>query len=100
MQHKPARKDMRTSIQSKPTINDISKIIPLEVVERENSLIQPPADSYHKAHDFVTRFNSWHSGKLTLPNPEIYEKNFTTTMSTKEWIRLRDELKLSESDDQ
>ena len=48
-------------------MNDISKITPLEVVERENSLIQPPADSYNKAHNFVMRFNSWHSGKLTLP---------------------------------
>jgi hypothetical protein len=101
MQHKPTRKDMPTSIQSKPTMSDIPKIpLPEDVKRVNNNPVQPPADSYDKAHNFVTRFNSWRSGKLTLPNPDIYEKNFETPMSMKEWIRLRDELKLSESDDQ
>jgi hypothetical protein len=100
MQHKPTRKDMRTSIQSKPTMSHIPKIPPPEDVERvNNNPVQPPADSYDKAHNFVTRFKSWRSGKLTVPNPEIYEKNFTAPMSFKEWIRLSNELKLSESKD-
>ena len=99
MRPKPTRKDIRESIQSKPTTNDTRKITPPEDVERENNnLVQPREDSYDKAHDFVTRFNSWRSGKLTLPNSYPYEKQFT--MSIKEWIKLRDELKLSESDDQ
>jgi hypothetical protein len=57
-------------------------------------------DSYDKAHDFVTRFNSWRSGELNQPNPDSYGKNFTTQMSGKDWIRLSKELKLSENDDQ
>jgi hypothetical protein len=65
-----------------------------------NNPIQPPEDSYAKAHDFVTRFNSWRSGELNVPNPDGYEKNFATQISTKEWIRLSKELKLSENNDQ
>src|SRR5207248_7423630 len=100
MRPKPTRKDIRENIQSKPTTNDIRKITPPEDVERENNNpVQPREDSYDKAHDFVMRFNSWRSGKLTLSNSYLYdyEKKFTTPMSTKEWIKLRDELKLSES---
>jgi hypothetical protein len=101
MPAKPTRKDIRESIQSKPTTNDIRKITPPEDAERENNNpFQPREDSYDKAHDFVTRFNSWRSGKLTQSNSYPYEKKFTTPMSTKEWIKLTDELKLSESDDQ
>jgi hypothetical protein len=100
---RPKRKDIRESIQSKPTTNYIRKTTPPEDVERENNNpVQPREDSYDKAHNFVTRFNSWRSGKLTLLNSYLYdyEKKFTTLMSTKEWIKLRDELNLSESDDQ
>jgi hypothetical protein len=110
MRPKPTRKDIRESIQSKPTTNDIRKITPPEGmrkitppkdVERENNNpVQPRENSYDKAHDFITRCNSWRSGKLTLSNSYRYEKKFTTPMSTKEWIKLSNELKLSESDDQ
>ena|SRR5947209_4692848 len=73
---------------------------PEDVEMESNNQIQPPEDSYAKAYDFVTRFNSWRSGELNLPNPDSYEKNFATQMSTKEWIRLSKELKLSENNDQ
>ena len=87
-------------MQSKPTTNDTRKITPPEDVEREdNNQVQPRQDSYDKAHDFVTRFKSWRSGKLTLPNPYLYDKKFTTQMSTKEWLKLGNELNLFESDD-
>jgi len=103
MRPKPTRKDIRESIQSKPTTNDIRKIPPPEDVERENNNpVRPREDSYDKAHDFVTRFKSWRSGKLTLSNSyrHDFEKMFTTPMSTKEWIKLTHELNLSESDEQ
>ena len=101
MQSKPTSKDIGKSIQLKPTTNDIRKTTAPEDVEMEsNNPIQPPEDSYAKAYDFVTRFNSWRSGELNLPNPDSYEKNFATQMSTKEWIRLSKELKLSENNDQ
>jgi hypothetical protein len=91
MRPKPTTKDIRESIQSKPTTNDIQKITSLEDDERENNNpAQPPENSYDKAHDFITRF--------TLSNSYPYEKKFT--ISTKEWIKLTDELKLSESNDQ
>ena len=91
MQPKPTRKDIRESIQSKPTTNDIRKITPPQDAERENNNpAQPREDSYDKAHDFITRF--------TLSNSYPYEKKFT--MSTKEWIKLTHELKLSERNDQ
>jgi hypothetical protein len=94
MRPKPTGKDIRESMQSKPTTNDIRKITPPEDVERENNNpVQPSEDSYDKAHDFVTRFN-------TLLHSRLYEKKFMTLMSTKEWIKLSNELKLSESDDQ
>jgi hypothetical protein len=96
MRPKPTRKDIRESIQSKPTTS--RKITPPEDAERENNPVQPRNDSYDKAHDFVTRFDGWHSGKLAPPNSYPYAKKFT--MSTKEWIKLSSELKLSESDDQ
>jgi hypothetical protein len=96
MRPKPTRKDIRESIQS-----NIRKITPPGDVERENNNpVQPREDSYAKAHDFATRFYSWRSGKLTLSNPHLYERKFTTPMSTKEWIKLSDELNISESDDQ
>jgi len=101
MQSKPTSKDIGKSIQLKPTTNDIRKVMPPEDDERENNNpVQPREDSYDKAYDFVTRFHSWRSGKLTLSNSSLYEKKFTTPMSTKEWIKLSDELKLSESNDQ
>jgi hypothetical protein len=90
IQSKPTKKDIRESLESKPTTNDIGKITP----------VQPREDSYAKAYDFVTRFNSWRSGNPTLLNSDLYERKFTTPMSTKEWIKLSGELKLSESDDQ
>jgi hypothetical protein len=99
MRPKPTRKDIRESIQSKPTTNDIRKITPPEDVERENNPVQPRGDSYDKAHDFITRFNSWNSRKRDWSKLNLYEKKFTTPMSTKEWIKLSNELKLSESDD-
>ena len=99
MRPKPTRKDIRESIQSKPTTNDSRKITPPEDVENNNP-VQPGENSYNKAYDFVTRFESWRSGKLTQSNSYLYEKNFTTQMSMKEWFNLRDELKLSESEDQ
>ena len=101
MRPKPTTNDIRESMQSKPTTNDIRKITLSEDVERENNNpVQPREDSYDKAHDFVTRFKSWWSGKLTLSNSGLYERKFTTPMSTKEWIKLRNELKLSENNDQ
>src|SRR3954452_11868361 len=76
MQSKPTSKDIGKSIQLKPTTNDIRKTTAPEDVEMEsNNPIQPPEDSYAKAYDFVTRFNSWRSGELNLPNPDSYEKN-------------------------
>ena len=93
MRPKPTRKDIRESLESKP------KIKAREDVEKENNNpVQPREDSYAKAYDFVTRFNSWRSGKSTLSNSDLYERKFTTPMSTKEWIKLSGELKLSESD--
>ena len=89
MRPKPTRKDIRESIQSKPTTNDIRKITPPEDVEREdNNQVQPRQDSYDKARDFITRFKSWHSGKLALSNSYLYDKKFTTQMSTKGWLKL------------
>jgi len=99
MRPKPTRKDIRESIQSKPTTNDIRKITPPEDVERENNPVQPREDSYGKAHDFITRFNSWNSRKRDWSKSYLYDKKFTIPMSTKEWIKLSNELKLSESDD-
>jgi hypothetical protein len=88
MRPKPTRKDIRESIQSKPTTR---KITPPEDAERENNNpAQPREDSYDKVHDFITRF--------ALSNSYPCEKKFT--MSTKEWIKLTHELKLSESNDQ
>jgi hypothetical protein len=96
MRPEPTRKDIRESIQSKPTTNDTRKITPPEDVERENkNPVQPREDSYAKAHDFITRFNSRRSS-----NSYLYDKKFTTSMSMKEWIKLSNELNLSESDDQ
>jgi hypothetical protein len=89
-------KDIRKSV--KPTLKDTITLP--EYVKREINLVQPYAGSVDKAYDFVTRFNNWRSGKLTLQNPNIYEKNFVTQMSTKEWIELEDKLKLSESNQQ
>jgi hypothetical protein len=42
--------------------------------ERNNATL-PPTDSYNKVHGFITRFNWWRSGKLLLPNVDVYEKN-------------------------
>ncbi|OCK89387.1 uncharacterized protein K441DRAFT_667821 [Cenococcum geophilum 1.58] len=92
-------------MRPKPTPNEITpkkitsqKITSPEHVEGEkDSPVLPPADSYNKAHDFITGFNSWRPRRLPLP--AIYEKNFATQMSTKEWMRFSDELNLSESDD-
>jgi hypothetical protein len=101
MQSKSTTKDIGKSIQLKPTTNDIRKTTAPDDVEVEsNNPVQPPEDSYAKAHDFVTRFNSWRSGELNVPNPDSYERNFATQMSAKEWIRLSKELKLSENNDQ
>jgi hypothetical protein len=101
MRPKPTRKDIRESVQFKPTTNDIRKITPPEDVDRENNNpVQPRGDSYAKAHDFITSFNSWHSRKPNWSNSYLYNRKFTTPMSTKEWIKLSHELKLSESDDQ
>ncbi|XTI95191.1 hypothetical protein V2W45_1444592 [Cenococcum geophilum] len=93
------------NMRPKPTPNEITpkkitsqKITSPEHVEGEkDSPVLPPADSYNKAHDFITGFNSWRPRRLPLP--AIYEKNFATQMSTKEWMRFSDELNLSESDD-
>jgi hypothetical protein len=96
MRPEPTRKDIRESIQSKPTTNDTRKITPREDVKRESkNPVQPREDSYAKAHDFITRFNSRRSS-----NSYLYDKKFTTSMSMKEWIKLSNELNLSESDDQ
>lgn len=96
IQSKPTSKDIGKSMLSKPATNDIRKTTASE----SSNPIQPPEDSYAKAYDFITHFNSWRSGELNQPNPDSYGKNFTTQMSTKEWMRLSKELKLSESDDQ
>jgi hypothetical protein len=93
------RKDIRRSVQLEPTSKDSQIITPPENVERETNTVLPHVDSVDKAYDFVTRFNSWHSGKLTLPDPNVFEKNFVTPMTTEKWIKLKDKLKLSESDD-
>jgi hypothetical protein len=95
MRPKPTRKDIRESIQSKPTTNDTRKITPPEDVERENkNPVQPREDSYAKAHDFITSFNSRRS-----LNSDLYDKKLTTSMTMKEWIKLSNELNLSESND-
>jgi hypothetical protein len=94
------RKDIRRSVQLKPTPKDTLTITPPEDVEREIKPVLPHVDSVDKAYDFVMRFNNWHSSKLTLPDPNIFEKNFVTPMTTEKWIMLKEKLKLSESDDQ
>ncbi|KAN0076121.1 hypothetical protein V8E54_006263 [Elaphomyces granulatus] len=72
----------------------------IKASETIESPAQLPSDSYAKAHEFVTRFNNWRSGDLTLQNPEIYEKNFSIQLSANEWANLRDNLGLSENNDQ
>src|SRR5262249_40721602 len=89
----------------KPNTNDIRKVtpeklMPQKVMPPEHSPVLPPADSYQKAHNFITGFNKWRSGKLPLPNSGVYEKRFATQLPAKAWIKLRDELKLSENEDQ
>jgi len=76
------------------------RITPPEDIEKEiNNPVKPPADSYSKAHNFITRFNSWRSGKLTLSDSHLYEENFAIQVSAKDWTRLSSDLKLFEHDD-
>jgi hypothetical protein len=55
---------------------------------------------YEQAREAVDQFKAWHSGTRVGPgSSETYEGNFSTKMREREWIRLKNDLDIFETDE-
>jgi hypothetical protein len=81
-------RSVNTSRKSSPAANEVS-----------HAEYKSP---YDQARHYVERFNLWNNQKTsTLATPDeinLYEKPFSLKMSFDDWIKLRDDLQIFETD--
>ena len=69
------------------------------VQEEQHVVVKEFKSSYDQAREYVERFNDLHSRAGTmLGSLDVYEKTFSVEMTMKEWIKLRDDLNVFETD--
>ena len=82
--------------KTSPAANDISH------VESQRAIVAHHKSPYDQARRYVERFNLWKNQKTSiLATPDevnLYEKPFSLKMSFDDWIKLRDDLQIFETD--
>lgn len=89
---------------STPRLNPVRNITPPEgkatLGEEQCAVVKEFKSPYDQAREYVDRFKNWRSGaKIKSGSLEVYESNLSIKMSIKEWIRLRNDLNISETDE-
>ncbi|KAI9765673.1 MAG: hypothetical protein M1840_007231 [Geoglossum simile] len=68
--------------------------------EEQCAVVKEFKSPYDQARESIDHFKNWHSGAKIKPGSlEDYESNLSMKMSIKEWIRLKDDPNISETDE-
>lgn len=96
---KEPRAVMKESKLPHSHLRDITLPEVTTLVQEQHAVVKESKSSYDQAREYVERFNDLHSRSVTSPGSlDVYEKTLSVEMTMKEWIKLRDDLSVFETD--